>query len=177
MFGSYCSGDNSDYSTKSTQKILCSTFLPAQRLAGGSSVVTGGVPSPSSPSRHKSHIHPAKTEGEAHSTMKPSFVGGALSFKGDKKKAKKKKKKDAKHSLKKDSEEEAPQKEEHLTDAERKALKRRKERERLELEKAAQLTHRERIEEFNEKLGSLTELNDMPRVSAAGNQALMIHNL
>ena len=31
------------------------------------------------------------------------------------------------------------------------------------------MSHRERVEQFNEKLGSLTELNDIPRVSAAGN--------
>ena len=31
------------------------------------------------------------------------------------------------------------------------------------------MSHRERVEQFNEKLGQLTELNDIPRVSAAGN--------
>lgn len=31
------------------------------------------------------------------------------------------------------------------------------------------MSHRERVEQFNEKVGSLTELNDIPRVSAAGN--------
>lgn len=31
------------------------------------------------------------------------------------------------------------------------------------------MSHRERVNKFNEKLGSLTELNDIPRVSAAGN--------
>ena len=31
------------------------------------------------------------------------------------------------------------------------------------------MSHRERVEQFNEKLGKLTELNDIPRVSAAGN--------
>lgn len=31
------------------------------------------------------------------------------------------------------------------------------------------LSHRERVEQFNEQLGKLTELNDIPRVSAAGN--------
>jgi protein FAM32A len=30
-------------------------------------------------------------------------------------------------------------------------------------------THREKVETFNAKLGSLTEHNDIPRVSAAGN--------
>lgn len=56
-----------------------------------------------------------------------------------------------------------------MTQAEQKAHKRKQERERIELEKAAQKSHRERVEEFNEKLGNETELNDIPRVSAAGN--------
>ncbi len=53
-----------------------------------------------------------------------------------------------------------------LTDAERKALKYKLERERKELEQLAKKSHRERVEEFNEKLSNLTELNDIPRVSA-----------
>jgi protein FAM32A len=56
-----------------------------------------------------------------------------------------------------------------LTEAERKSLKIKLEREKAELEKIARKSHRERIEEFNEKLSSLTELNDIPRISAAGN--------
>ena len=56
-----------------------------------------------------------------------------------------------------------------MTDAERKALKRRHEREQKELEKVALKSHRERVEEFNEKLATQTEHNDIPRVSAAGN--------
>eukprot|EP00956_Cyclotella_meneghiniana_P027265 scaffold60795_cov20-Cyclotella_meneghiniana.AAC.1 len=35
------------------------------------------------------------------------------------------------------------------------------------MEKVVKLSHRERVEELNEMLGSLTELNDIPRVSAA----------
>jgi protein FAM32A len=119
--------------------------------------------------------------------MKPAFTGGALSFKGEKKKAKKKNNK-AKHSLG-DKEEKSRLEETHteeksrleethkepadvddgLTEAERKAAKKKRERERTEMEQVASKSHRERVEEFNEKLGSLTELNDIPRVSAAGN--------
>lgn len=109
---------------------------------------------------------------------KPAFTGGALSFKGEKRKKAKKKSRKSKHNI----DEHAEQKERHekaivhhdedddeLTEAERKALKRRLEKERQDLEKVAAKSHRERIEEFNEKLGSLTEHNDIPRVSAAGN--------
>ena len=95
--------------------------------------------------------------------MKPAFVGGALSFKGDKKKKKSKRKHKVKHELKKKVEETFT--EEELTEAEKKALSRREERETKELETVASKSHRERVEEFNEKLGNLTELNDIPRVS------------
>jgi protein FAM32A len=128
--------------------------------------------------------------------MKPVFVGGSLSFKGDKK-AKKKKAKGAKHTLDKkspttsnrddlhatvDAEEEAISfadeaasrdksssqspslLEADLTDAEKKALKKKREREAQELASLAKKSHRERVEEFNEKLASLTEHNDIPRV-------------
>jgi protein FAM32A len=117
--------------------------------------------------------------------MKPVFVGGSLSFKGDKK-AKKKKKSKAKHTLKSPTEAvdsaaadgggggdvisdvvSAPHEadlESDLTDAERKALKKKRERELQELGKLAEKSHRERVEEFNERLASLTEHNDIPRV-------------
>ena len=58
---------------------------------------------------------------------------------------------------------------EDLTAAEKKALKFKADQARREMEKVVKLNHRERVEQFNEKLGQLTELNDIPRVSAAGN--------
>jgi protein FAM32A len=105
--------------------------------------------------------------------MAPEFTGGSLSFKGEKKKGKKKKSK-TKHSLKDNEkarldEETTPRQpldvDDDLTDAERKALEKKRQREREELKQVAKKTHRERVEEFNEKLGNLTELNDIPRVS------------
>jgi protein FAM32A len=134
--------------------------------------------------------------------MKPVFVGGSLSFKGDKK-AKKKKAKSAKHVLDTKAPPPPPPSsstddlgniaggeaaascayvgensdkssssisaakfllEADLTDAEKKALRKRKEREAQELADLAKKSHRERVEEFNEKLASLTEHNDIPRV-------------
>ncbi|KAL7574538.1 hypothetical protein ACA910_015893 [Epithemia clementina (nom. ined.)] len=112
--------------------------------------------------------------------MKSKFTGGALSFKGDSTgtKAKKKKSK-TKHQPNKHDSTAVPKHsvvvddqvvvDDDKTEAERKALARKKERERKDLEKLAQKSHRETIEEFNEKLGQLTEHNDIPRVSAAGN--------
>merc|ERR1712157_413115 len=58
---------------------------------------------------------------------------------------------------------------ENMTDAERKSLKFKSYREEKDLEKIAKQSHRERVEMFNEKLSKLTEHNDIPRVSAAGN--------
>jgi protein FAM32A len=115
------------------------------------------------------------------------FVGGALNFKGDKSKIKKKKRR-VKHEVPGTTTVTTPHHhqttettgidevnstttilDDGLTEVERKALRRRLERERLDAEKIAQKSHRERIEEFNSKLASQTELNDIPRVSAAGN--------
>jgi|NOAtaT_6_FD_contig_91_1563982_length_1022_multi_2_in_0_out_0_1 protein FAM32A len=56
-----------------------------------------------------------------------------------------------------------------LTEAERRAKRFKLERQKKDLEKISELSHRERIEKFNENLSKLTELNDIPRVSAAGN--------
>ncbi|KAL3795820.1 hypothetical protein ACHAW5_004770 [Stephanodiscus triporus] len=58
---------------------------------------------------------------------------------------------------------------EGLTAAEKRSRKFKIQRERKEMEHVVSMSHRERVEQFNEKLGKLTELNDIPRVSAAGN--------
>ena len=102
-------------------------------------------------------------------------MGGSLSFKGEKRKKVKKKSRKSKHRMEEKEKESRvvavhhEDDDEELTEAERKALKRKLEKERQDLEKIASKSHRERIEEFNEKLGNLTEHNDIPRVSAAGN--------
>ncbi len=41
------------------------------------------------------------------------------------------------------------------------------------MKKVLSKTHRERIDEFNQYLSVLTEHNDIPRVSAAGNGCLI----
>ena len=97
-----------------------------------------------------------------------------MSFKGDKrtKRAKRKQTK-SKHDIQKGNEEKKlveapfvdnPYKDDDLTEAEKKALEKKLARQRADLEKLAAKSHRERIEEFNEKLGKLTEHNDIPRV-------------
>ena len=104
---------------------------------------------------------------------KPAFLGGALSFKGDKKKKAKKKSRKSKHRIDdKEHEERIPVQslpddddDDEMTEAERKALKYKLEKDRKDLDAVASKSHRERIEEFNEKLGQLTEHNDIPRVS------------
>lgn len=118
---------------------------------------------------------------------KSAFLGGALSFKGDKKRSRKKSRNSkTKHKLKDggavaEISRSSPQHddfptpndegdvEDELTEAERKALKFKQRRQQEESKKIAQKSHRERVETLNEKLGNMTELNDIPRVSAAGN--------
>jgi protein FAM32A len=120
--------------------------------------------------------------------MAPTFSGGKLNLKGSKKGKKKNKK--SKHKLKRKEDEEKIRisndendnngdddssndtdndndndNDDGLTPSERKSLKLKKERERIELEKLGSKSHRERVEEFNDKLGNLTEHNDIPRVS------------
>ncbi|CEG36510.1 Conserved alpha-helical protein [Plasmopara halstedii] len=56
-----------------------------------------------------------------------------------------------------------------MTPAQRRHAEHKKKREQEEIEKMASKTYRERIEELNQHLGSLTEHHDVPRVSAAGN--------
>ncbi|KAF4324199.1 hypothetical protein BBO99_00000057 [Phytophthora kernoviae] len=56
-----------------------------------------------------------------------------------------------------------------LTPAQRRHAEHQKKREQEEIEKVASKTYRERIEDLNQYLGSLTEHHDVPRVSAAGN--------
>jgi|UPI000581B536 protein FAM32A len=114
--------------------------------------------------------------------MKPTFTGGSLCFKGDTKAKKKKRKskhdfQEEKNAKCKSTPDDIPAKkaqteaagDEELTNAEKKAEEKRIERERQDLKNIAKKSHRERVEEFNERLGSQTEHNDIPRVSAAGN--------
>jgi hypothetical protein len=107
--------------------------------------------------------------------MAPIFLGGKLKLKSTKKKKKSKHNLEDKphHDAVKKQSEKVPSddddEDEDLTEAEKKGLQLQKEREKKEIERVAKQSHRERVEEFNEKLGKLTEHNDIPRISAAGN--------
>lgn len=59
--------------------------------------------------------------------------------------------------------------ESNLTEAEKRYRRRKLELEQKSLKKLAGMNYRDRIDNFNNKLASLTEHNDIPRVSAAGN--------
>ena len=56
-----------------------------------------------------------------------------------------------------------------LTPAQRRHMELQEQRAALASEQAAAMTHREKVQAFNEKLAALTEHHDIPRVSAAGN--------
>ena len=115
-----------------------------------------------------------------------SFIGGKLKFKGEKKKLKKRSLNSLENHQKveEEEEEEKEQKneqneqknerieekiEEDLTESQRKHLKKKLKLENERMSKLIKITYRDRIEGYNNKLSSLTEHNDIPRVSAAGN--------
>ena len=60
-------------------------------------------------------------------------------------------------------------KDDGLTETQRRHIARQKEREKKNIKNLVSKSHRERIDEFNQYLSVLTEHNDIPRVSAAGN--------
>ncbi len=61
------------------------------------------------------------------------------------------------------------EKDDGLTETQRRHIAKMKEREKKNIKKLVSKSHRERIDEFNAYLSVLTEHNDIPRVSAAGN--------
>jgi protein FAM32A len=63
----------------------------------------------------------------------------------------------------------SPRNMEHLTASQRRHLERKIEKEKEEAKKLSKTSFRERVEQFNNKLAQLTEHNDIPRISAAGN--------
>jgi protein FAM32A len=60
-------------------------------------------------------------------------------------------------------------KDDGLTEAQRKFKKAREEADVRLAKKAVAVSYRERVEDFNTKLSKMTEHNDIPRISAAGN--------
>lgn len=62
-----------------------------------------------------------------------------------------------------------PELEQYLTESQKRHMKKKREAELKEIKNSVKTSYRERIENFNLKLSTLTEHNDIPRVSAAGN--------
>ncbi|GAB5362491.1 hypothetical protein AAMO2058_000801500 [Amorphochlora amoebiformis] len=105
--------------------------------------------------------------------MYTSVQRGKLSFKTAGKKKKKKKRKNADKDSErtdkklKSSDSKSRSKEEKfegLTESEKNYLKTKSKMEERLIKKKIKKTHREKIKEFNNYLGSLTEHNDIPRV-------------
>jgi protein FAM32A len=116
------------------------------------------------------------------SVVKSSMVvGGKLKFKGSK--GSEKKSKSSEGSSKAMPSSVSDQKKEpsnssisgdkkpviFMTEAQRIHKEKRMATEEKELKKFIKTTHRDRIEMFNMRLGQMTEHNDIPRISAAGN--------
>lgn len=100
-------------------------------------------------------------------------IGGKLRLKGDKKSGEKGKKRsiseDNEHKISESPEIVNIDTSSILTETQKKHMAKKL---KMESEKSADLvktTYRERVENFNVKLSTLTEHNDIPRVSAAGN--------
>lgn len=114
---------------------------------------------------------------------KPLVVGGKLKLKGSSSSKGAKKEPSPSSSTesaigKKRSSEEAAgtsssanseDKEVHLTEAQRRFKEKKRALEEKRAKELAKTTLRDRIDDFNAKLARLTEHNDIPRVSAAGN--------
>ena len=60
-------------------------------------------------------------------------------------------------------------KDSHLTNSQKRFLKAQNDKLEKQMERVLEMSHRDRVNKFNENLASLTEHNDIPRVSAAGN--------
>lgn len=57
----------------------------------------------------------------------------------------------------------------NLTEAQKRFLKRKEETDKRCIEKLTSKSYRDRVEDFNQRLSQMTEHNDIPRISAAGN--------
>eukprot|EP01041_Mallomonas_annulata_P009575 gene9575-19898_t len=106
------------------------------------------------------------------STVNNSVKRGKLKLKGsdESRKAAKKRSFDSEIS----SPKEAPAiqsniPDDHLTEAQKRYNRQKLELEGREMKKLVQTTYRERVEDFNVKLSKMSEHNDIPRISAAGN--------
>jgi len=108
-------------------------------------------------------------------SYKNAVIGGKLNLKGGKKKNKKKRRAVDGPPLDETSFVELPAApaaapgDDALTDAERRHKKRQLDKHKDDIKNGIEKSHRERVDEFNDKLSNLTEHNDIPRISAAGN--------
>lgn len=117
-------------------------------------------------------------------SSKPAVIGGKLKLKGSGGAKKPKTKSKSKPSEPKSEGEEQDvaktsttttttksmsSEDDHLTPAQRRHKKRKIEAELRDIKQATNVSFRERVEQFNNKLARMTEHNDIPRVSAAGN--------
>lgn len=103
---------------------------------------------------------------------KPTVIGGKLKLKGDPGSSSSKKRKVVDVSSVADksaSTSELVANIDVLTDAQKRYKQKKIEMEAKEVKKQTAVSFREKIEKFNNQLSSMTEHNDIPRISAAGN--------
>ena len=114
-------------------------------LIGGKLKLKGA----SSGSTKKRKASEAESAGPSAEDKKPQSVDGA--------------------SAKADSKSDSSKADSFLTEAQRRHKQKRLEQETRAAKHLVQTTYRDRIEEFNLRLATTTEHNDIPRISAAGN--------
>jgi protein FAM32A len=113
-------------------------------------------------------------------SRKPMVVGGKLKLKGSSDTHSKKKNSNSSTVNKVVSLEDATSaptsssgstgsSQDYLTESQKRHLRKKLEREQEEAKNLSTTSFRERIDQFNNKLASMTEHNDIPRISAAGN--------
>ena len=128
-----------------------------------------------------------KKQSEASSSTMPTVIGGKLKLKGasDKKKKRKKRQREEEEELGNKSdgtketlssykdnntdEDEQNDSDSFLTESQRKFEQKRRKAELANAKKIVKKSYRDRVEEFNHSLSVMSEHNDIPRVSAAGN--------
>ncbi|ETV66638.1 hypothetical protein H257_16944 [Aphanomyces astaci] len=106
-----------------------------------------------------------------------NVMGGKLSLKGLPLSKKSKKKRKREHAEETEEKSDVVKKQETevlvpiaaMTPAQKKHQKFKAKREEEDIKKQASKTYRERVDEYSQYLGNLSEHHDVPRVSAAGN--------
>ena len=99
----------------------------------------------------------------------PTVIKGKLKLKGSSDSKKRKRVEEPPSAVTTMKPEPTPDSDDHLTKAQRKHKEKLLEMEKKQIKSQIAKTYRDRVDELNAKLSTMTEHNDIPRISAAGN--------